>query len=1159
MLPPGATGPISAARPEVADNPGMHGIVARCFAVDGSDGSITCMSVAGTGGGRGRVGGVVAWVIATGLHCAVGPCAVADASSGGGSPAVPGASAAPVEQARARLAVAPGLRVEAWAAEPLLKDVTSIDFDGSGRAYVVETGRRRTSVFDIRNFKDWVEDDLALRTVEDRARFLTGQLATNAAFLAAATRGGRGGFRDFNGDGVVDGRDLQVESERLRLVWDSDGDGRADRSEVLVDGLDGITSGVAAGVMVAGGDVWMTCIPDVWKWPAPGPMPGKIEKGKPLLSGFGVHVAYGGHDLHGLAMGPDGRVYFTVADRGASVHTREDVTWAEPDVGAVFRCEPDGSGLEVYARGLRNPQELAFDDLGNLWTGDNNGDGGDKARWTLVLPGSDHGWTIGWQWLPGMGAWNSERMWHLRGTNTALHVVPPVAHVGHGPAGIAFYPGTGLGDRYAGSFFVADFPGGIRHLRVEPDGAFFRVKAAGAWLEDNRAESMEGKLLWGLSPVDVAFPPGGGVVVADWVEGWEKTGKGRLWRVHDPGLAGDEKVAGTARLLAREFEGEAEAIVAMAHQDLRVRQKAQFHLASRGGDAWEALEEAAFRGVNSFQRRHALRALAQVARADTRRHGWTEELSGLMRLMDDPDPAVAVEACRLMGESRFVTADVRLRKAFGHPNPQVAAAAILAHGQLFRVMAGIHPAGGAATWGQPARYHLGAMERLVRSLPTFARRWLGTAGMGSRPSLTWPLPELAEVLARADGKDPVVRHAAVQHVVALWHASGGMLFPGITPLARHPSPAVRGVVLLAYRRLALPEAAGFLEDGDPWLALEAARAVHDAGIAAGYKDLIQKLDTGLPKGASAAMASASARLPFSELEWRTFYLRRSVNAAFRRGTAEDLAILARAAMNTELPEQVRVEAVEALRDWPSPPRRDRVTGLTAGWAARDMAGARGALSDAWAACTGTNAPSALVVAALEAGRTLALPGMAARTEMLARHPAEAVRKAVASHAMEHGMASDRQVVGAGPGNVAEWLAGGDAARGRRLFAEKSDWGCMRCHKLGGVGGDVGPELGGIGKRLGREQVMESILYPNRRIAAGYETVVLTLDDGETVSGVVRREGGGEVVLGMADGGETRVPSGKIRARDRAMSAMPEGLGDLMTRGELRDLVEALSE
>ncbi len=1127
---------------------------------------------------RSRTGGSVAIMLRLQrqrwLGCAlVGALALAglaradSAATSKGSPN-PSASSAPdaavaaqaVEQARARLIVGAGLRVEAWAAEPLLQDVTSIDFDGTGRAYVVETGRRRTSVFDIRNFKDWVEDDLALRSVEDRARFLSGQLATNAAFRAAATRGGRGGLRDFNGDGIVDVRDLTVESERLRLVWDSDGDGRADRSEVLVEGLDGITSGVAAGVMVSGDDVWMACIPDVWKWRAPGGKPARIDKGQPLLSGFGVHVAYGGHDLHGLTMGPDGRVYFSIADRGASVRAPGGVAVAEPDTGAVFRCEPDGSGLEVYARGLRNPQELAFDDLGNLWTGDNNGDGGDKARWTLVLPGSDHGWTIGWQWLPGMGAWNSERLWHTRESNTALHVLPPVAHVGHGPAGIAFYPGTGLGRRFTGSFFMADFPGGIRHFRVEPDGAFYRVADAGSWMEDNRPDEKEGKLLWGLSPVDVAFPPGGGVVVADWVEGWEKTGKGRLWRVTDPSAAGDADAASVARWLATGFEDIGAALGAMAHPDLRVRQKAQFHLASECGDAWEPLAEAALRGANSFQRRHALRALAQIARADTSPHRWADELAGLLRLLDDADPSVAVEACRLMGETRFVTADARLRKAFSHPNPRVVAAAILAHAQLFRAISGTPTKGSAQPLGGP-RWQVSAMDSVVNALPMALRRWMGRSSRG--PSLQWPLPELASALAAsANGggpADPVVRHAAVQHVVAMWMASGQSLFPGITPLLRQPDPNVRGVVLLAYRALRLPDAAGFLDDGDPWLALEAARAVHDLGVESGYRDLIQHLDTGLPKGASAAIRGpAKGRYPFSALEWETFYLRRAVNAAYRRGDREDLGTLARTAMNGEWPEIVRVEAVQSLRDWPLPPRKDRVTGLAMTLPPRDDAGPRGALSDAWEACTGKGAPEGLVVAMVDAARRLALPGLGARLAALTNHPSPLVRKAVGTE-RRPARPGDDQVVGDEPANVADLVSGGDAVRGARLFAEKADWGCQRCHRLGGVGGDVGPELKGIGKRLGREQVLESILHPNRRIAEGYETTVVTLDDGETRVGVVRGEQDGTLRLQTTDAGEVRIPLARVRARDRAASPMPDGLGGLMTRGEVRDLLEALVE
>jgi quinoprotein glucose dehydrogenase len=89
-------------------------------------------------------------------------------------------------------------------------------------------------------------------------------------------------------------------------------------------------------------------------------------------------------------------------------------------------------------------------------------------------------------------------------------------------------------------------------------------------------------------------------------------------------------------------------------------------------------------------------------------------------------------------------------------------------------------------------------------------------------------------------------------------------------------------------------------------------------------------------------------------------------------------------------------------------------------------------------------------------------------------------------------------------------------------------------------------------------LLESILHPNRRIAAGYETVVLTLGDGETRAGIVRDEQNGMVRLQTAAEGEFQIPAARIRGRDRAASAMPEGLGELMTRGELRDLIEALS-
>jgi hypothetical protein len=115
--------------------------------------------------------------------------------------------------------------------EPLVQNVTSISFDGAGRAYWVETGRRRTSVFDIRGQGAWLEDDFAFRSTDDRRDFLWKVLdpadPRDPAFLAAVTKAGQGGFQDFNRDGSIDGKDLEVESERVRRVTDGDGDGLA--------------------------------------------------------------------------------------------------------------------------------------------------------------------------------------------------------------------------------------------------------------------------------------------------------------------------------------------------------------------------------------------------------------------------------------------------------------------------------------------------------------------------------------------------------------------------------------------------------------------------------------------------------------------------------------------------------------------------------------------------------------------------------------------------------------------------------------------------------------------------------------------------------------------------------------------------------------------
>src|SRR5258706_380271 len=162
--------------------------------------------------------------------------------------------------------VAPGLKVDLFAAEPMVQNIVSFTFDEQGRCYVVETHRRRTSVFDITFFPDWLESDFTLRTVEDRADFLKRTLTlTNQAEIEKLSKAKPGFLPDLNGDRVRDWRDLEVESERIRLLVDTNGDGHVDIATTLAEGFDGLTSGVAAGVLARKGNVWFTCIPDVWR------------------------------------------------------------------------------------------------------------------------------------------------------------------------------------------------------------------------------------------------------------------------------------------------------------------------------------------------------------------------------------------------------------------------------------------------------------------------------------------------------------------------------------------------------------------------------------------------------------------------------------------------------------------------------------------------------------------------------------------------------------------------------------------------------------------------------------------------------------------------------------------------------------------------------
>ena len=138
--------------------------------------------------------------------------------------------------------------------------------------------------------------------------------------------------------------------------------------------------------------------------------------------------------------------------------------------------------------------------------------------------------------------------------------------------------------------------------------------------------------------------------------------------------------------------------------------------------------------------------------------------------------------------------------------------------------------------------------------------------------------------------------------------------------------------------------------------------------------------------------------------------------------------------------------------------------------------------------------------------------------------------------------------------IAVFLAGNPAA-GAKVFQDK---GCVRCHAIKGSGGIVGPALDTLGIRKDRQYLLESITEPNKMIAQGYETVVISLKSGKTVTGVLRSSAGGKMTLVTAEGVEMSIPAADIDEHDRGPSAMPADLVNKLTRRELRDLVEFLA-
>jgi quinoprotein glucose dehydrogenase len=1068
--------------------------------------------------------------------------------------------------------LAPGLELSLWAPDGMIADPIGISFDERGRLYVTQTSRTDNDEIDIRGHQDWMVSSITFKDIEDKRAFYQ-------RVLAPENSAKNTWLEDRNKDGSRDWKDLTVNKERLWRVEDTNGDGIADKSQLVLEDFNDLVSDVIHDVLAYKNDVYVTVSPDLWRLKDTNG-DGVFDAKESLSHGSGVHIGFGGHGHSGPTVGPDGRLYWKQGDLGVNITTREGRKLSNPNSGVILRANLDGTEEEIFASGLRNPQEFDFDEYGNLIAPDNDGDHqGETERVMYVVDGMDSGWRINWQFGKYVDpdnntykVWMEESMFKPRFAGQAAWFTPPIAAWHSGPSGFAYNPGTALGDAWKGYFFNSVFTGAparasIQGFKLVPQGAGFRLT--------NDTAVVQNLLVTG-----VTFGPDGALYLADWITGWEPKKRGRVWKLDVAASAANPLRAETKTLIAADFKTKSVADLSalLRHADMRVRTKAQFELVDRGSSA--ELLASARQTEHQLARIHGMWGLAQLARNGGR------QAPSLVPLLKDSDAEIRAQAAKLLGDLRYGAAASTLIPMLSDASPRV-------------------------------RF--------------FAAEALGR--VAHRPAFQ---PILAMLAANND-EDVYLRHAGALALARIGPADA------IAGLSTNPSRSVRIAAVVALRRLKDAGVARFLADQDEYIVTEAARAINDDGgipgalpqLAAALENKFSgepfvrrainaNLRVGTAEAAQRVARYAGGTAGNDEMRaeaisalgvWPKPSILDRVDGTHIGPMERDSAI-ARAALTTlvqpifasgSAPLQVALaEAVGRLRVMEagptllakvqSAPSTDiRIAALRALAAMRHELVAqavRGALQDkdapvrmaALTAIPPLNLPEGTTIellssvvgkgsiaeqqSALQAmGQVSGATGREAMTRLVQQleegklapeiqlDVAEAVR-ASKDPALVARLDKLATRPGAKPVDAyADALRGGDARRGARVAFQAPAAQCTRCHSFGGPGNNVGPNLSGVASRLQREPLLEALVDPSARIAPGFGPVQLTLKSGKKLFGTLKDETATHVVVDAS--GDQRVAKSDIAARVNGPSAMPP-MGTLLTRREIRDVVEYLS-
>ena len=136
---------------------------------------------------------------------------------------------------------------------------------------------------------------------------------------------------------------------------------------------------------------------------------------------------------------------------------------------------------------------------------------------------------------------------------------------------------------------------------------------------------------------------------------------------------------------------------------------------------------------------------------------------------------------------------------------------------------------------------------------------------------------------------------------------------------------------------------------------------------------------------------------------------------------------------------------------------------------------------------------------------------------------------------------------------------GDAERGRKAFQSGIATQCKTCHRVDGEGGLVGPDLREAGKKQARDTLLESILYPSRKVEEKFATLTVVTTTGQVLTGILAEKTDETVVLRDAKGEVLRVPTAEVAAFEPdSQSLMPERLLREWTAQQAADVLEYLA-